>query len=33
VKPPQKDLEVEAQIITLANGHRDLEIRLCYVTS
>ncbi len=29
----QKDLEVEAQIITLANGHRDLEIRLCYVTS
>ena len=29
----QKDLEVDAQIITLANGHRDLEIRLCYVTS
>jgi hypothetical protein len=29
----QKDLEVEAQIVTLANGHRDLEIRLCYVTS
>ena len=29
----KKDLEVEAQIVTLANGHRDLEIRLCYVTS
>jgi len=33
LKQQQKDLEVEAQIITLANGHRDLEIRLCYVTS
>ncbi|CAG7718041.1 unnamed protein product [Allacma fusca] len=29
----KKDLEVEAQIVTLANGHRDLEIHLCYVTS